>query len=379
MKYEKLPTEDYDQDARELSVELSSNIDADEELESALPITKSDISDTNTVRPKKNRKCNPWVRRFHISIFLLFTTVVVFTFLPSGINSLISWRHKHLYGSTCNSSPKDDVKPKSKDNINLHITPAINSNPVDPYTQLVDLPSKYIPTPKDTNPTRSLIIIGDTHGMLTEFQALMQKLDVKGYLEKSHIVLAGDMISKGPDSLGLLDMAIAMNASCVRGNHENDVMRIHWKLKKAGKLGHLSSDEDDEEHDDDENDQVVDKRSPSPKKHKNKNKKKGKHHKVKQSARKLAKSLKPHHAKYIDSCPLILKMDGVSNIGDVAVVHAGMVPGVELKRQKPSVLMNIRTFVKNVPTPGRRGIHWSRVCHKILPKLFSNVTEYCLC
>jgi len=58
---------------------------------------------------------------------------------------------------------------------------------------------------------------------------------------------------------------------------------------------------------------------------------------------------------------LILKIDDVSGIGDIVIVHAGLIPGISLSHQPPAVLMNLRTFVNKVPSASREGVHWSRL------------------
>ncbi|KAF3903690.1 hypothetical protein AA313_de0208270 [Arthrobotrys entomopaga] len=417
MKYEKLPTEDYDDDAQELSVELATNVDSDEERDleldldesgsssaAAAPISIPDImtdSDTIPSDSKKGKRFNSrflrrnynnsnnnnngnskrkrskWTRHLHLFVFLLFATIVVFTFLPTAVRKLISWRHNKLYGGSChdkthNHEPTPSVSSSSSNNeqnngqskqdkssMNLFTTSSVSYNPSSPYIQLSTLPQEYIPKP--TGPHKHLIFIGDVHGMLTEFQDLMRKLGSKGFLEHSHVVLAGDFISKGPDSIALLDTLIGLKVSCVRGNHEDELMKVYWKLQR----NMITEDGEEIDPEEDETERIIGKRNDdSDDDEKKKYKKKGtkKHRKkYKHSDLRLAKSLKPHHVTFIESCPLILKLDGVSNLGDVAVVHAGMVAGVELERQKPSVLMNVRTFVKRVPTPGRKGLHWSKL------------------
>ncbi|KAF3175651.1 hypothetical protein TWF788_008365 [Orbilia oligospora] len=438
MKYEKIPTEDYDDDAQELSVELATNVDSDEERNldideegssssnsPGLSLSESNNSDdaiTSTSRKGKfsprrhdsrsplgvKKKRSRWVRHLHIFLLLLFTAVVVFTFLPSAVKKLIVWRHKKLYGGSCHEDkslgPEDveKVSTSGKNGVDLLTTPSVSFNPLTPYIKLSNLPSEYIPTPVEQKPQRHLIFIGDIHGMLDEFQELLRKLDSKGFLERAHIILTGDFISKGPDSVALLDMLISMNVSCVRGNHEDELMRVYWKLQTRTDGGEIGEDEgsetkeiegavkesegsneketplgkrddsDDSKDKDDDEDKEHDQRH---KKHKNKDKKKKKHKhknkhkkKYKHSDIVLAKSLKPRHAKFIDSCPLILKLNNVSNLGDIAVVHAGIMPGVELKDQQPSVLMNVRTFVKNHPTSGRKGMHWSKMWNEFVAK-----------
>ncbi|KAK6504924.1 hypothetical protein TWF481_006859 [Arthrobotrys musiformis] len=432
MKYEKIPTEDYDDDAQELSVELATNVDSDEErnfdideegsssgtspgLSLSDPAADDATASTSKkgkwslrrhdsrVTPGARKKRSRWVRHLHVFLLLLFSAVVVFTFLPSAVKKLIVWRHNKLYGGSCHDD-KDksmDGEGSLKNGVDLLTTPSTSYNPLKPYIQLSNLPTEYIPTPVEQKPQRHLIFIGDVHGMLDEFQELLKKLESKGFLERAHIILTGDFISKGPDSVPLLDTLIAMNVSCVRGNHEDELMRVYWKLKTKMDGNEDDLDEDFENKEiegaikgsegDNEKEKLLGKRddedsdedkdhahSGKPKKHKNKDKKKKKpkhkhrhkhNKKYKHSDLVLAKSLKPHHAKFIDSCPLILKLNNVSNLGDIAVVHAGMMPGVELKDQKPGVLMNVRTFVKNHPTSGRKGLHWSKMWNGFMAEM----------
>ncbi|KAK6345399.1 hypothetical protein TWF718_007315 [Orbilia javanica] len=426
MKYEKIPTEDYDDDAQELSVELATNVDSDEERNfdmeeegssssnnPGLSLSESSSEDATASTSKKGKfsllrkrdsqsplgakkKRSRWVRHLHLFLLLLFTAVVVFTFLPSGVKKLIVWRHNKLYGGSCHdkNSPLD-AQDMGQD-FKSDKTPSAYK-PLKPYIQLSNLPSEYIPTPVEQKPQRHLIFIGDIHGMLDEFTELLETLESKGFLERAHIVLTGDFISKGPDSIPLLDLLISMNVSCVRGNHEDEVMRVYWKLRssengeddglefkeiegavegpdrnndKEKPLGKRDDDDDDDKEDDEGREHEAKHKKHKNKKNKDK-KKKNKHRnkhrkKYKHSDLILAKSLRPRHAKFIESCPLILKLNNVSNLGDIAVVHAGMMPGVELEHQQPRVVMNVRTFVKDRPTAGRKGLHWSKMWNQFM-------------
>ena len=58
--------------------------------------------------------------------------------------------------------------------------------------------------------------------------ALVDLLAKVKFDEKNdHLVLAGDMISKGPDSPGVVDLAMKLGATGIRGNHENRVILTH--------------------------------------------------------------------------------------------------------------------------------------------------------
>ena len=62
------------------------------------------------------------------------------------------------------------------------------------------------------------IVIGDVHGCLDEVQDLLKELRVR---PEDELVSVGDLIGKGPDSLGVLEWAMATpKLRCVLGNHE---------------------------------------------------------------------------------------------------------------------------------------------------------------
>lgn len=199
------------------------------------------------------------------------------------------------------------------------------------------VPKHVIPTAENG---RRLIVVGDIHGMSSPLDALLDKLSFDP--EKDHLVTTGDMISKGPDSGGVVDKLIALNASAVRGNHEDHVLKARAKMDRRKKKKnnkkhhrnsifsffetqdeHLPADEDFENvmERDDEND-VHELRS----KHRD---------------RKTARSLKKHHVKWLRQLPVILSLEPVLPI---YIVHAGLVPGVRVRKQDPWAVMNMRTL-----------------------------------
>ena len=82
--------------------------------------------------------------------------------------------------------------------------------------------------------------IGDIHGHLNDLETLLKKL---GYNKKDGIyihseripVFLGDLINRGPDILGVLDLVRKMhlsgNAYVVMGNHEFNFLAYHFKDK----------------------------------------------------------------------------------------------------------------------------------------------------
>jgi len=62
------------------------------------------------------------------------------------------------------------------------------------------------------------IVVGDVHGCRVEFEKLLKKVDFDPLSDELYLV--GDLINKGPDSLGVIHTAISAQATIVAGNHE---------------------------------------------------------------------------------------------------------------------------------------------------------------
>jgi hypothetical protein len=162
--------------------------------------------------------------------------------------------------------------------------------------------------------------------------------------KKDHVIFTGDMIQKGPDSHGVVQHARKIKASCVRGNHEDRVLLANRDLRmktvnipgpEEQAVGPESVDTMEEEsfsHGD-----YLD--------------------------RKLARNLTDEDIKYLETCPLILDVGQMANLGNVVVAHAGLVPGVKLSNQDPFAVMNMRTvdLETHVPSPAPDGIVWTKV------------------
>ncbi|KAL2850135.1 Metallo-dependent phosphatase-like protein [Aspergillus pseudoustus] len=219
-----------------------------------------------------------------------------------------------------------------------------NVFPVTAFTS--DLPSSLIPQPQpqsqsqpqSTNPeddskqppARRLIIIGDVHGMRHSLETLLAKLAFNKDAG-DHLILTGDLVNKGPDSPGVLDLAMRLGASAVRGNHDNAVLNAHAEIASAGGWSEF---------------QIPEKYTDSP---------------VNKYTTTMA--LSSDHMKWLASLPLAIRMkippEGVvvgsgserafGGSETLIVVHAGLVPGVELEEQDPHAVMHLRSLV---PVPG---------------------------
>lgn len=270
--------------------------------------------------------------------------------------------------------------------------------------------------PRTSNGTKTprLVFVGDVHGHLHALRALLDKVHFN-HKHGDHLVLLGDIVAKGPDSAGVVDLAMHIGASGVRGNHENKVLLAHKaiqrerrrkKKKKQGKKKHHQAtdqdviasssdasdyhltDLDDEDNDDDGNDITIDTHA--------------------DHARAVARSLSAKQLKWLASLPLVLRIDtasipGVSlspsgkpsphpwDSGEILVVHAGLVPSLALDKQDPWAVMNMRTLLypaprepssgeeeeelPAIPSDKRAGEPWSRAWNRWQNVKVPNPTE----
>lgn len=135
------------------------------------------------------------------------------------------------------------------------------------------------------------LFIGDVHGCLNELERLLVLAD---FSKKTRLVLAGDLINKGPDSAGVLALAREYKARVILGNHEIKLM----EYLKAGR-----EDQADMEA-------------------------------VKQN---MGSGLK-HWVSWMKTWPLFLESP------DWLVVHAGLEPGKHPSRSHGKLLTRIRTW-----------------------------------
>ncbi len=159
------------------------------------------------------------------------------------------------------------------------------------------------------------IVVGDVHGCLDELRDL---LSACGHTGSDRLVLAGDLVVKGPDSRGVVQLARENRALAVLGNHDAHALRARDQAA-AGEAGLKP-----------ERQQVVD-------------------------------TLAPADWRYLETLPLFLRL-GPEEEGapDTAVVHAGAVPGIALERQSREHLTALRS-IKRDGAPSKRieGTPWA--------------------
>jgi predicted phosphodiesterase len=74
---------------------------------------------------------------------------------------------------------------------------------------------------RSTTAPRTLVI-GDVHGCLDELRALVAKA---GVTADDEVAFVGDLVAKGPDSVGVVEWARDRGAAAVLGNHDDHVLQ----------------------------------------------------------------------------------------------------------------------------------------------------------
>jgi hypothetical protein len=149
------------------------------------------------------------------------------------------------------------------------------------------------------------LIIGDVHGCLDEFELLLQAAGVE---TTDRVILAGDLVAKGPDSAGVVQLARERAFLSVLGNHDAHLL----KARTGAAVGpdHAA----------------------------------------------IAQLLQPADWAYLESLPTHLRLPEFFTI----VVHAGLVPGVPLERQARHHVLNLRSFdATGEPVTSARGTPWA--------------------
>ncbi|OQE19440.1 hypothetical protein PENSTE_c015G09556 [Penicillium steckii] len=182
---------------------------------------------------------------------------------------------------------------------------------------------------------RRLVIVGDVHGCKDELSELLEKVSFSNK-DGDHLIFTGDLINKGPDSAGVVDLARELSASCVRGNHEDRVLLLRKEMIETKTFAE---------------DQDIGKDL---------------YTKKELEERALARLLSEEQAQWLGDCPVILNVGQIPSMGQVVVAHAGLVPGVELEKQDPSLVMTMRTIDvdTHVPSESHDGLKWAKLFDK---------------
>ncbi|KAF9283431.1 hypothetical protein BGZ68_005348 [Mortierella alpina] len=255
--------------------------------------------------------------------------------------------------------------------------------PSDPYTTYIKSEALGPADLAKPNGGRT-IIVGDVHGHLDGLMTFLSKVEFDQTKDK--LILAGDLVAKGPKSLEVLDKVRQMGAECVRGNHDDEVLRWRGYLDSLKKKPSVKEeeveddetceiDDDDKEEDveadkDDSEEQCEDEPETPPKeqpveevvdlpKSIPKDLIKGSQHHL------LAQKMTDAQYEYLSNCPLMLTLpDTISKRKDaIYVMHAGINPVEGFDNQQPWTVFNVRNILDGkVPSRKKKeGTSWSKM------------------
>ncbi|KAG0167016.1 hypothetical protein DFQ28_006707 [Apophysomyces sp. BC1034] len=177
-----------------------------------------------------------------------------------------------------------------------------------------------------------IFVIGDVHGCIDEFNALVAAIQYNP--QNDQLILAGDLVAKGPDSIGVIRRAKQLGALCIRGNHDDKVVRLKNFELQRGAQAMLPPKAVMPEGD------VTD-----PLKFNN-------YH------AEISKAMTVDDYYYLASCPMILNLPLLNNS---VVVHGGLQLGRELHQQVPYDVMNMRDIDNNGQPSAQNdvGVAWA--------------------
>jgi hypothetical protein len=159
------------------------------------------------------------------------------------------------------------------------------------------------------------ILVGDIHGCVDELRDLLR---AAGHQPGEPLVAVGDLVAKGPDSQGVLQLLRERNARAVLGNHDAHALRAR-RQSAAG-------DPD-----------------------------------IKAERQQVLDTLTVADWAYLEALPTFLRL-GPEGPGapPVAVVHAGAVPGIPLEQQDPEYLITLRSIgADGRPSKKIEGTPWA--------------------
>ncbi|CCT74853.1 uncharacterized protein FFUJ_10925 [Fusarium fujikuroi IMI 58289] len=201
-----------------------------------------------------------------------------------------------------------------------------------------------------------LIIVGDVHGHLPELKKLLEKV-AYSKSDGDKLIFVGDLINKGPDSPGVVQLAMELGASAIRGNNEDRVLAAHTAIKRGedtklierSKRLALEAEKEKEVTNGElaPSESKEDLKSISPEDLKPYSS---------ESDFTTAANLTDKQISWLASQPLILRIKlrkGATsppwNSGTLLVAHGGLVPLLPLEEQDPWAVMNMRGLVYKDP------------------------------
>ncbi len=156
------------------------------------------------------------------------------------------------------------------------------------------------------------VIIGDVHGCLDELQALLREVQPG---PADEVYLVGDLVAKGPDSQGVVQLCRERAFHAVLGNHDAAVLHVRdGTTKKPPKQTHQD----------------------------------------------VVACFTAEDFAYLEALPLWRRVTGADG-QEVIVVHGGLLPNLPLEAQARDVCISLRS-IREDGTPSRRiddGVPWA--------------------
>ncbi|MDD9936772.1 MAG: metallophosphoesterase [Myxococcales bacterium] len=143
--------------------------------------------------------------------------------------------------------------------------------------------------------TRTLVI-GDVHGCAEELEALLGACQ---HDASDRVVLVGDLLRKGPDAAGVLEIFRRVGAESTCGNHDMHLLRWRQAIDAGTEPRRIDPDSEG-----------------------------------------FITEMSEADWALLRALPLVIRLPEHG----AAVVHAGAVPGIPLEQQDPEVLLNVRTI-----------------------------------
>ncbi len=151
------------------------------------------------------------------------------------------------------------------------------------------------------------LVVGDVHGCKSELDEL---LDRCAATDADRVYFVGDLIARGPDSTGVLDLMATLGAKAVMGNHEQKLLEVRAARRRGERGARLGP-----------------------------------------SHERLLGELGDHHWLQIAALPLWMDLDE----HDARIVHAGLVPGIPMDQQEAWALTRMRTIRDDGSASDKRG------------------------
>ncbi|RLN97779.1 hypothetical protein BBJ28_00018247 [Nothophytophthora sp. Chile5] len=146
----------------------------------------------------------------------------------------------------------------------------------------------------DAAATTRLLVIGDVHGCFDELQRLLAHCAYVPGVDR--LVFVGDLVNKGPKSLEVLRFVRDSGSFCVRGNHDDAALSAYYAWVSGGRVLGAAKYPYVERFDEED-------------------------------------------VRFLEQLPFSLSLPAH---GNALVVHAGVVPGVELHEQRPFDMYKMR-------------------------------------